>query len=140
MVGVFIFNFILSINFKIKGIEYFGMKFDKEFFISILISLCTGMGVGLVVGLYQFGLPYVVEAGNKVFASREWWVILLNVITFILLSILNFIIIKNARSVDSSGIIAINLSLKRDEDIPHKKEIPLMIANSYISSFAGFPL
>ena len=73
MVGVFIFNFILSINFKIKGIEYFGMKFDKEFFISILISLCTGMGVGLVVGLYQFGLPYVVEAGNKVFASREWW-------------------------------------------------------------------
>ena len=116
------------------------MKFDNEFFKSLLISLLTGVGVGLVVGLYQFGLPYIIETGNRVFSSREWWMILLNVISFILLSILNFIIIKNARSVDSSGIISINLSLKRDEEIPYKKEIPLLIANSYISSFAGFPL
>lgn len=124
----------------IKKTKIICMKFDKEFFLSLLISLCTGIGVGAVVGLYQFGLPYIVGAGNKVFESRTWWVILLNVITFILLSILNFIIIKNAKSVDSSGIIGINLSLKRGEEIPFKKEIPLMIANSYISSFALFPL
>ena len=61
------------------------MKFDNEFFKSLLISLLTGVGVGLVVGLYQFGLPYIIETGNRVFSSREWWMILLNLISFILL-------------------------------------------------------
>lgn len=116
------------------------MKFDKGFLKSLLISLITGVGVGLVVGIYQFFLPYISKYGSEVFASRKWWVILLNVLFIILLSLVNFIIIKNARSVDSSGIISINLSLRRDEEIPCKKEIPLMIANSYVSTYAQLPL
>lgn len=116
------------------------MKFDKDFFKSLLISLITGVGVGLVVGVYQFFLPYISQYGSEMFSSRKWWVILLNVLLIIFLSFINFLIIKNARSVDSSGIISINLSLKRDEEIPCKKEVPLMILNSYISTYAQLPL
>ncbi len=106
----------------------------------ILISIVTGLLVGIVVGVYQFILPYVTKLSEMVFSSREWWVILLNVIVMIMLAILNFYILKWAPSIDSSGIIAINLSLRHNEEIKADKEIPLMIINSSISTYAQFPL
>lgn len=113
---------------------------NKKFFKSLLISLLTGLAVGLVVGLYQFILPYVVKFSNDVFASREWWVITLNAIGILFLGFLNFYILKLAPSIDSSGIIGLNLNIKRDEDIKCIKELPLMIVNSCASSYAMMPL
>lgn len=106
----------------------------------VLISIITGILVGIVVGIYQFILPHITHLSEMVFSSREWWVILLNVIAIIMLSILNFYILKISPSIDSSGIIAINLALRHNEQIKVNKEIPLMIINSGISTYAQFPL
>lgn len=106
----------------------------------LIVSLLTGLLVGLVVGIYQFILPYVTKGSEYMFNNHSWWVILLNIVLIIMLSVLNFFIIKKAGSVDSSGIIAINLALRHNEDISFKKEIPLMIINSSISTYAQLPL
>ena len=106
----------------------------------LIVSLLTGLLVGLIVGIYQFILPYVTKGSEYMFNNHSWWVILLNIVLIIMLSVLNFFIIKKASSVDSSGIIAINLALRHNEDISFKKEIPLMIINSSISTYAQLPL
>lgn len=105
-----------------------------------LISIITGLLVGLFVGLYQFALPYIVDFAKGVFASREWRVISLNTVSIVLLSFINFYLIRFSPSIDSSGIISINISLVNREEIPYKKEIPSMICNSFISSYVLFPL
>lgn len=106
----------------------------------LIVSLLTGLLIGVVVGIYQFILPYVTKGSEYMFNNHSWWMILLNIVIILMLSVLNFFIIKKASSVDSSGIIAINLALRHNEDISFKKEIPLMIINSSISTYAQLPL
>ena len=117
----------------------------KRFFIffkHLLLALFSGISVGLVVGIYQKGLQYVFSLASIMFTYKEWYLILTNLIVFILLSLINYFLILKFNTLDGSGIPLVEKVIERKENIEKLKarDIPLTIINSYISSYSLFTL
>ncbi len=117
----------------------------KQFFIffkHLLLALFSGISVGLVVGIYQKGLQYVFSLASIMFTYKEWYLILTNLIVFILLSLINYFLILKFNTLDGSGIPLVEKVIERKENIEKLKarDIPLTIINSYISSYSLFTL
>ena len=116
-------------------------KFNiKEYSKLCLHSLITGVLVGVVVGLYQLGIQGVSSASKWMFSNENWWVIMIAVAIAIAAAFLNELILKFVPSVDGSGIPAIELGIRGKKEIGWKKDIVAMSLNSFLSTFAGFPL
>lgn len=105
-----------------------------------LHALITGAIIGAVVGLYQLGIQGLSGLSGKMYASSEWWMVALIVVLGILGAYANNKILDFAPGVDGSGIPSIELGIRKKRAISWKKDIPMMILNSYISTFVGFPL
>lgn len=117
----------------------------KRFFIffkHLLLALFSGISVGLVVGIYQKGLQYVFSLASIMFTYKEWYLILTNLIVFVLLSLINYFLILKFNTLDGSGIPLVEKVIERKENIEKLKarDIPLTIINSYISSYSLFTL
>lgn len=120
------------------------MEIQKRRFIDYL-RLClqavvTGGLIGIVVGLYQLGIQKVGAWSAWMYSSRNAWIICLMVVLIAGLAVLNDLILRFNPSLDGSGIPLMELGIRHRRPIDWKREILLMIANSYISTFAGFPL
>ncbi|MDD3422197.1 MAG: chloride channel protein [Bacilli bacterium] len=112
----------------------------KGFLLNLLESLIIGVLVGAVVGGFQLGMQYLIKFSNTTLQNHTWWVIILVIISGIILSLLNYRIIKVFPNLDGSGIPSIELGIRHQRQIDWKHEIVLMIVNSYASSLVGFPL
>ncbi len=113
-------------------------------FVSVLkfISFYTFIGliIGLFVGLYQLGMSYVVKGATYLINSN---LLILNIVFFvlvILLSFINYFIIKFDKDIDGNGIVQLTKRLKNKEKIYKKGGIMAIILNSYVSSFCLMPL
>lgn len=108
----------------------------------ILLALLSGVLVGLTIGLYQKGLQYVFSFATLMFNNKEWYLIVTNLIIFILLSFINYILILKFKSIDGSAIPLVEKVIERKEDKEKLKliDIPLTIINSYISTYSLFTL
>ncbi len=117
----------------------------KRFFIffkQLLLALFSGISVGLVVGIYQKGLQYVFSLATIMFTYKEWYLILTNLIVFILLSLINYFLILKFNAIDGSAIPLVEKVIEKKENIEKlkAKDIPLTIINSYISTYSLFTL
>ena len=112
----------------------------KEYSKLCLHSLITGILVGVIVGLYQLGIQGVSSASKWMFSNDSWWIIMIAVVIAIAAAFLNELILKFVPSVDGSGIPAIELGIRGKKEIGWKKDIIAMSLNSFLSTFAGFPL
>lgn len=105
-----------------------------------LHALITGAIIGAVVGLYQLGIQGLNKLSSKMYTSSDWWMVALIVVSGIIGAVANAKILDFAPGVDGSGIPNIELGIRKKRAISWKKDIPMMILNSYISTFVGFPL
>ena len=99
-----------------------------------------GLIVGLIVGLYQLGMGFVVKGATYLIKSN---LLILNIVFFvlvILLSFVNYFIIKFDKDIDGNGIVQLTKRLKNKEKVYKKAGIMTIILNSYVSSFCLMPL
>lgn len=119
------------------------MEQNKNFKYFLLLGLKTiilGLLIGVLVGTYQIVGQLVTKASLFLYGSKETYIIALNVIMVIILSIANFYILKIAPSVDGSGIPTLELALRNKKKMHDAIDIIAMIINSYISNISGFTL
>ena len=112
----------------------------KKFFLSLLTALVSGIFIGVIVGVYQLLLQYVVEFSTYMYTSSAWYLLLLMFILVMLAAAINYLIISRHRGVEGSGIPVLEVGVEGLMDIDYKYDIPLLILNSSLSTFAGFPL
>ena len=116
-------------------------KFNiKEYSKLCLHSLITGVLVGAIVGVYQLGIQGVSFASKMMFSNDKWWIVAIAIVIAIGAAFLNDLILRYVPSVDGSGIPAIELGIRGHKKIGWKKDILAMALNSFLSTFAGFPL
>lgn len=111
-----------------------------SYLITLLFDALLGTIIGLVIGLYQMGIRYIESLSEYIYTSKS--VPLLSMMFFILiiLSIFNFMLIKACPNIEGSGMPNLILGIKKHKNIDWKKGIIATILNSYISTFASFPL
>ncbi len=107
-----------------------------EFLRLVLIGVTTGV----VVGVYQLGLQGISKLSSFLYGSSSIWLVLSLICSVIALSLLNFFILKWCPSIDGSGIPVVEQAIRKEKKLTWKKDIPGMIANSFASTFVGFPL
>ncbi len=118
------------------------MKTKKrlKFWGHMLQSLVIGAAVGVMVGLYQLGMTYVLKGSKYMYSSRNPWVIVATVVAVVILAFANYFILRRNKGVAGSGIPNIEVCIHEHKPTNWKSELPLMFVNSYVSSFVGFPL
>lgn len=110
----------------------------KKELIHTLEALLIGIISGLIIGIYQYGLTYVVKASSFMFNQKEPLYISLNIAIFIILSIINYLLIKFFKSIDGSGVpLAVKVvNKKEDEKALKVRDIPLTMVDSYIATYS----
>ena len=81
----------------------------------------SGLIVGLFVGLYQLGMGFVVKGATYLIKSN---LLILNIVFFvlvILLSFVNYFIIKFDKDIDGNGIVQLTKRLKNKEKVYKKR-------------------
>lgn len=110
----------------------------KRELIHTLEALLIGAISGTIIGLYQFGLTYVVKASKYMFSNVTPLYISLNIAIFIILSIINFLLIKFFKSIDGSGVpLTVKVvNKKEDEKALKLRDVPLTILDSYVATYS----
>ena len=112
----------------------------KKYMFKLLQTLIIGVCVGLVVGLYQLIVTNVTTLSRYLYGNESILVVCVVVIVSIGFAVANNFILKFFPGVDGSGIPNIELGIRGKKKIEWKFEILFMAINSFISTFAGFPL
>ena len=112
----------------------------KKYLLLCLQSIILGCLIGAIVGLYQLGIQFISKQSSFMYETRTPLIVVLMVFIVIILAFGNDMIIRLAPGVDGSGIPNMELGIRHKKKIDWKKESVLMIVNSYISTFIGFPL
>lgn len=112
----------------------------KKYMFKLLQTLIIGACVGLVVGLYQLIVTNIATLSRYLYGNESILLICVVVIVSIGFAIANNFILKYFPGVDGSGIPNIELGIRGKKKIEWKFEILFMAINSFISTFAGFPL
>lgn len=125
---------------KNKLLKEYNKNKVKKILIDYVRCVITGILVGLIVGVFQLCIYLLNDFSRRLFTSKDPLILFLLVVLVILLSILNFNILKYYPSIDGSGIPFLEQGIRGEKSIKWKKDIPLLACNSFISIFCGFPL
>ena len=104
------------------------------------ILLLSAALSGLVVGLYQLGIQQIVKVSTFMYTSRTPIILLTLIILVAFCAVINQLIILGDSSIDGSGIPSMKLERRNNIESKWYKDIPLLIGNSYASTFSGFTL
>ncbi len=115
-------------------------KLKLTFWANLLESIIIGLGVGLVVGLYQLAMQYAVKGSQYMYQSNNPWLIVAMVVIVAGLAVINHFIIKKHKGVRGSGVPYMEHGIHHDHHINWTKELPLLVFNSLASGFVGMPL
>ena len=108
----------------------------KKFFLSLLTALVSGIFIGVIVGVYQLLLQYVVEFSTYMYTSSKWYLLLLMFVLVMLAAAINYLIISRRKGVEGSGIPVLEVGVEGLMDIDYKYDIPLLIINSYRTNYS----
>ncbi len=99
-----------------------------------------GCLIGLFVGIYQVGLNYLVKEAKILNDYNNIIYLLIYIFIIIILSIVNYFILKFDKDIDGSGLTQVALKIKNKGKINNKLGILNIILATYISSFSLMPL
>ncbi len=104
------------------------------------ILLLSASLSGLIVGLYQLGMQQIVKVSTFMYSSRSPIILITLIILVAFCAVINQLIIIGDSSIDGSGIPSMKLERRNNVVSKWYKDIPLLIGNSYASTFSGFTL
>ncbi len=111
-----------------------------SYLLTLLFDAILGTIIGLVIGLYQMGIRYIEDLSEYMYTSKNITLLSIMFCILIILSIFNFMLLKACPNIEGSGMPNLILGIKKHKKIDWKKGIVATILNSYISTFASFPL
>ena len=111
-----------------------------RFLLLLLIDLIVGILIGSLIGIYLIGIRYISDLSSFLYNNKHL-LIICSVIFIVLIGMfINYFLIKKYPAIDGSGTPNLLIAIRKKEKIDWLYEIPALIINSYISTFAGFPL
>ena len=115
---------------------------ERIFFLlkQFLILVLAGALSGVIVGLYQLGIQNIVKASTDFYTSKVPVFVACIVFLVGVCITFNYLILNLDKSVNGSGIPALKTARRNKQTQIWYKDIPLLIGNSYASTFAGFTL
>ena len=112
----------------------------KKYIIEYLRTIIIGIIIGLIVGCFQLCVSLISDFSLSLYTSSDPYIMVLLIVLLIIFSTLNFNILKYFPSIDGSGIPLLEQGIRKEEKIRWKLDIPLLILNSFVAIFCGFPL
>lgn len=116
------------------------MKKSVSFIKYFSLIAFIGCLIGLFVGIYQLGLNYIVQGAKILNNYNNIIYLLIYILIIIILSVLNYFILKFDKDIDGSGLPQTSLKIKNKGKINNKLGILNIILATYISSFSLMPL
>lgn len=112
-----------------------------RFIFTIFLDLIFSCISGVLVGLYQYLMVYVLELSSYFYHTPSLNNVLVMVLSTLIFFPINYYLIKYSPSIDGSGVPYLLKDLTCDSrKVEYKYSLPSIYVNSYISSFYGLNL